>query len=234
MRSILANAGLARLPASALALAGRLRGAGRIGVHLDGSIAWLRFDAPAPDIISALLPAPGAIFYELAGKQWRRCGSRLDADVPVDGFTALEAIIFPAAAPSPEPPPDLPPPAVLTLAPSDKPEPARALLCKAAALAAWASLAPDAAVTTLRAARAGGSVLLLGDALPAIDGRRYWGERVMLPLGIRARPDLPESTLAEALAVPSDCLALIDETLELVPLSAFAPLSRASARLGAA
>lgn len=234
MQSILTNAGLARLPASALALAGRFRGAMRIRAHLDGSTAWLRFEAPAPDIIAALLPAPGAVFYQQIGEQWRRCGSLLDADVPEQGFTALETIIFPAAAPSPEPPPDFPLPAALTLAPSDKPEPARALLCKAAALAAWACLAPDAAITSLRAARAGGAVLLLGDSLPPMEGRRFWGSRVLLPLGVRPVPELPESVLAECLAIPGDCLALLDDELELIPLAAFAPLSRASARLGAA
>ncbi|MBX3460398.1 MAG: hypothetical protein KF696_10630 [Planctomycetes bacterium] len=234
MRSILTDAGLARIPVPALALAGRFRGSGRVRAHLDGSMAWLRFDAPAPDIVAALLPAPGAVFYGQAGKHWRRCGSLLEAQVPVDGFVPLESILFPAAAPTPGPAPELPEPGPLQLAPSDRPEAARAMLCKAADVAAWAALAPEPRFGGLRAARAGGAVLILGDALPPIDGRRYWGGRVLLPLGLRASPDLPESALAEVLAVPEHCIALLDESLELIPLSVFAPLSRASARLGAA
>lgn len=234
MRSILADAGLARIPVPALALAGRFRGSGRIRAYLDGSTVWLRFDAPAPDIVSALLPAPGAVFYGQAGKHWRRCGSLIDAQVPVDGYAPIESIIFPAAAPAPEPAPGLPAPVPLQLAPSDRPEPASALLCKAADVATWAALAPELQFGGLWAARAGGAVLLLGDALPPIEGRRFWGGRVLLPLGLRASPDLPESALAEVLAVPEQCIALLDESLELIPLSVFAPLSRASARLGAA
>ncbi len=237
MRGVLADAALARIPAKALSLLASLRGERRILIRLDGSIAWARWDAPGPDVIRALLPAAGAQFFEPAGDGWRPCGRLIHVlSVPTDGFLPLESVLLPAASAQAIPAPALPAAVAFSLVPLATPQPGSALFCSAADLAAWADLAPQRDFETLRGARSGGSVLVMGvSELPTVQGRRFWGERLLVPLGFGPHPDLPESTLLEALEVPGDCLAIATQSaLEIVPLNAFAPLTRASVRLGAA
>ena len=58
--------------------------------------------------------------------------------------------------------------------------------------------------------------------------RRYWGEAVLVPLGLRPEPNLPESALREALAVGEGDILLLDAgRVEVVPGSVFRPLTRA-------
>ncbi|MBK8207616.1 MAG: hypothetical protein IPK87_12640 [Planctomycetes bacterium] len=237
MRGRLADAALARIPAQALSLLAGLRGERRILVRLDGSTAWVRWDAPGAEVVRALLPAAGAEFFELVGDSWRPCGRLIHTPgVPADGFLPLESVLLPAAFAHAISAPALPAAVAFSLVPLTTPQPASALFCSAADLAAWADMAPQRSLEQLRGARSGGSVLVMGGhELPTIPGRRFWGERLLVPLGFGPHPDLPESTLLEALEVPGDCLAIATQSaLEIVPLNAFAPLTRASARLGAA
>lgn len=237
MRGRLADAALARIPAQALSLLAGLRGERRILVKLDESIAWIRWDAPAAEVVRALLPAAGAEFFEPVGDGWRPCGRLIHArGVPGDGFLPLESVLLPAALAPATPAPALPAAVAFSLVPLTTPKPASALFCSAADLAAWADMALQRSLGQLRGARSGGSLLVMGgQELPTVPGRRFWGERLLVPLGFGPHPDLPESTLLGALAVPGDCLAIATQTaLEIVPLNAFAPLTRASVRLGAA
>ncbi|MCC7510920.1 MAG: hypothetical protein IT464_16300 [Planctomycetes bacterium] len=236
MRGRLADAALARLPAPALSLLAGLRGERRILIRLDESSVWVRWDAPGPDVVRALLQAPGAEFFEPAGDGWRRCGRLIHASgVPGDGFVPLESVLLPASSAQAIPVPALPAAVAFSLVPFTAPQPTSALFCSTADLAAWADMSPQRSIEQLSGAQSGGSVLVMGHQLPTIPGRRFWGERLLLPLGFGPRPDLPESTLLDALEVPGDCLAIATQAAhEIVPLNAFAPLTRASVRLGAA
>src|SRR5262249_9797231 len=88
-------------------------------------------------------------------------------------------------------------------------------------------------LAALRAACCQGRVLLRGERLPLLaGGERFWGERVLVPLGCRPEPELPESALREALALGDDELLLLGEgPPEVVPEAALQPLTRARLRL---
>jgi hypothetical protein len=76
-------------------------------------------------------------------------------------------------------------------------------------------------------------VLLRGPALPGtLDGERFWGDSVLIPLGRRPEPDLPESVLAAALELCDGAVAMVAaDGVEVVPGAAVGPVSRAGVRL---
>jgi len=68
--------------------------------------------------------------------------------------------------------------------------------------------------------------------LPSIrDAERFWGDRVLIPLGFRSDPDWPESALREAAQVGrNEILILTENAAEAIPANAFRPLTRAAIR----
>lgn len=230
---MIAQASLAQVSVESLALLAPVRNRADLRVRLDGSSAWVRWEGPDAVLAHLLLQAPGATLYEKHDTYWRRCGSLLPAPVPEHGFTPASGHVLPQAAPAREP---LAPPvkATLSLRPSLTPRPAHALLCVLADAARWAALAPDAELNALLAARAGGALLLLGDALPPLPGTRFWGDRLLCPLGYEPDPPLPESTLLGALNAGAGPVLLRGDSYEVVPAGALQPLSRAALRLAGA
>jgi hypothetical protein len=105
--------------------------------------------------------------------------------------------------------------------------------CGLKALSAWAETIPSSRFATLRAALAGDAVMLIGPRLPTIaEGERYWGTRVLIPLGFRAEPDLPDDAIRRALGVAAeDILLLAPRGYEVIPGRVFRPLTRAGIRL---
>ena len=89
----------------------------------------------------------------------------------------------------------------------------------------WADGALTADIEALTAARRGGEVWLTGEQLPALaGGERFWGKRVLVPLGFRPDPDWPESALLAAAECGDDeALILTADGAEVLPRSAFAP-----------
>jgi hypothetical protein len=80
--------------------------------------------------------------------------------------------------------------------------------------------------------------------LPAIagGGDRFWGKDLLVPLGYRTYPDLPERDLCESIGVGDDEIGLLrlaggaaddggPAVLAVIPAEAFEPLSRAAVRL---
>ena len=124
-----------------------------------------------------------------------------------------------------------------------RPRPASGVLCSMARLASWAEHATTGRLAALRAAWAVGpeggpddrEVLVLGDprALPAVpEGVRFWGANLLIPLGFRPDPELPEPALCRALgAGPDDLVVLLGQDHERIPRAAFQTLSRAAVRL---
>ncbi|WP_145270402.1 hypothetical protein [Tautonia plasticadhaerens] len=239
---------LARVPIAGLAALAALRGRGDVTVLAaeGGEDAWVSW-RPGPggdrdEVVEALLPVPGAAFFRGDRGGWYRVGRSLpdfDAGPAPEGDHAgppglpLHRALLPGPTRWLDPRADWRP-ATLRLAADHRPRPASALVIRAGALLPWAESAPTASLRGLAAARSGDRVLLLGRRLPPVLGLgRYWGGRVLVPLGSRPEPDLPEARMAEALGLPDGDLGLIgpDGRVEVVPGRAPRPLSRASARL---
>jgi hypothetical protein len=99
-------------------------------------------------------------------------------------------------------------------------------------LARWAELAGTAELAALEAARADDEVLIRGRKLPAIAGQRYWGDRLLAPLGFRPEPGLPEAALRRALGVAESEIVVLElDGFETIPCAALQPLGRARVRL---
>src|SRR5262249_10790966 len=124
----------------------------------------------------------------------------------------------------------------LTLVRDSQSHPTTALRCDVASLAAWAERATTAQLSAVTGIRSNKVVLLRGGKLPMLPGaRRYWGDRLLSPLGYRPEPALPEDAVLAALEAGKDVIVLLEfEGVELLPLHAFEPLTRAGVRLALA
>jgi hypothetical protein len=166
---------------------------------------------------------------------WYRPGQALPAfDVPEGPATQpLELALTPARFHAEPPRRREAPPVRPRLVREETVRPTSALCCGLAELAAWAEMATSHEFAGLRAARAGPDVLVVGSRVPAVaGGERFWGQRVLIPLGYRVEPALPESALCEALGVDGDGMVLFRGTgVEVVATGAMQPLSRAGVRL---
>jgi hypothetical protein len=109
------------------------------------------------------------------------------------------------------------------------------LITSTGRLAAWADVVTTLELAAVRAARCGNRVLLLGSKLPSLsESTRFWGTDFLLPVGFGTEPDLPASLVRTAIGASAHELAVFDETgIDLVPRSAFEPLTRAGVRLAA-
>jgi hypothetical protein len=234
MATPLDNVCCARLPLAVLPALAALRCRPGVTVRLDGASAWLRWPAGDEGVLRCVQPLAGVELYESRDGVWYRPGRHLPAfEVADEDGRPLDRVLFPAPV-EPEAPPGLAlSPQVIRLARADRLRPASAMHAPLAELARWAETATTAQLAALRAARSGGRVLLLGRPLPALPGGlRLWGKRLLVPLGHRPEPALPESTLLEALgAGPEDLVLLTAESAEVVPWGAFEPLTRAGVRL---
>ena len=239
MYGVLANASLARVPAGALPLLGRLRAYASVEVCGQAGHVWVRWNEGGYEVLQTLLPVEDAEFFERADNAgqalWRRCGHSLPAfEVPDHGFHPLAGVLVPGPQQTFTDIEETTPRVVLALKRSGQARPATALMCTRTSLAQWAEMAASRDITVLKAATSENSVLLTGQPLPAIEGERYWGERLLCPLGWAPDPALPESALLEAAGVADGEIALLrGNELEIIPRDQLVPLTRASARLGA-
>jgi len=224
----------ARIPQASLAALGSLRCAREVEVTADGADYWLHWPAGSEAILRQVLPLPGVELYRQRDGQWYRHGSRLPSVGPPAGERLhLDRLLAPARFVPVAPPADSFTPLRLRLVRDDVARQTTALECPLPTLVAWADTATTRQIGAIRGALAGGRVRLLGTALPLLPGaQRYWGQRILTPLGFRPEPALPESALDDVLRLGPDALALLhDDGAEVMPLAAFATLSRAAIRL---
>lgn len=228
------NASLASLPPEQLAALTDLRALPGVRILLQETRHWLRWDGLDERILKTLLPLPGITLYEEREGHWHAVGAHLPAfDVPAHGgFQPLHDVIFPA----PVTPLTLDSPKwemqTLRLVADHVSRPASGMTLDLAEFAAWVDSVPSSRLHNLRWAVAGTRVLLLGKRLPPVrDGSRYWGGRVLTPLGFRPHPHLPEPTLRYAMKLEEDeWLILHEDDVEVIPDAAFRPVTRANVR----
>jgi hypothetical protein len=247
------DVGCVRIAIEDLRVLADLRGRVEVRVRVVGGWAWVSWEPgtePMPEVlVRRLLPLPGVEMYTRRSGAWFRWGARLPAfEVPLgEGSegTPLERIVLP------KPMTALPPSGVAASPVSlrlvrdsrGRSRPASGLLCSLARLAEWAEDVTSERLAALQAAWSAGpeagsedrDVLVLGapGTLPELpDGLRFWGVALLVPMGFRPDPDLPEPALRGAVGAGSDELVVLHgPDSERIPRAAFQPLSRAAIRL---
>jgi MoxR-vWA-beta-propeller ternary system domain bpX2 len=220
--------------ASLAALAG-LRALPGLRMNVVGERAWLHWPAGDEQVLRRVQAVAGVELFVRRAGLWYRHGRHLPSfDVPGDAETQPLCRVLtpvPVRAEFGENPALRP--AVLRLVREDRPRATTGMRCEVTTLAAWADSAPTARLAALRAARRGAQVLLLGHSLPELpDAERFWGGRLLLPLGFRAEPALPENALLEALGLAQDEILVFGASgPEVVPRGVLQPLTRAGVRL---
>jgi hypothetical protein len=230
----LADVCCARLPADGLAVLADLRTRPGVRVVERDGVVWVFWPPADADVTTRLLPVQGVELFTRRDGLWFRVGQHLPYEgVPDEEGRPLAEALTPAALALPAPPEPSPRPVRLTVVRDGQPRPATALLAPLADLARWADLATSHALSALEAAVCGDVVLVRGAPLPPLaGGTRLWGRLVLVPLGWRPEPDLPEAALADALGLREGRLALLNqEGVEVLPAAALAPLTRAGLRL---
>lgn len=246
----LSEASAASIPVTGLPALGGLRRTDGVRVAQDGDRVWVYWPAGAEEIIRQVLPVDGVELFTFRAGLWYRVGRSIPVpagDPSGPGGTTrtgrptkpLDAVILPAlsAVPAPASPPVVA--CRLRLVRDDHPREATGLCCAVAALARWADGATTVHVEGLEGALFDGQILVRGPRLPVVAGaERFWGERVLIPLGRRPDPELPEPILREAAGVAVNELLVLRDgatgaTAEAVPLPAFARLTRAALKLAA-
>lgn len=233
----------ASLPREALPILAGLRGRSGVQVALEGERAWVTWPEGDDEVLRRVLPVSGVELYVSREGRWHRFGCHLPrfGIVPEGVAEPLDHVLYPAPVQSVAPPSRELRPVALWLAPDHRPRQASAGAYALDELTAWADTVPSARLKTLLAACQGRRVLLLGRRLPSLlGGERFWGESVLVPLGYRPEPALPESALRAALGAADDELLLLkaaggsakpQAAAEIIPRAVFEPLTRAGLRL---
>jgi hypothetical protein len=224
----------ARIPVGSLGALARLRAVEGVRVAMVEDAAWVTWPLRSPAVVPHLRPIAGAEFFVRRDGVSFRFGTTVptSAGPPTEPGCPLDAVLIPARVE-----PSLPTVRIaattVVLVRGGAPHKATALACSVASLRDWADIAPAHEIEAVRAARNGGRAILIGDRLPAIaDGVRFWGIRVFCPVGFRPEPELDEPLLAAAAGLEAEeKLFLTESGAELVPGSAFEPLTRAGIRL---
>jgi hypothetical protein len=197
----------ANLPREALPALAGLRGRPGVEVTLADERAWVSWTEGDEAVLRRVLPVAGVELYVHRDGRWHRFGHHLPAfgALPAGEAQPLDRVLFPASV-QPLPPPALAyQPVALRLARDHRPRQASAGAYDLAELTAWAEAVPTPRLKGLTAARSGRRMLLLGERQPPqTNGERFWGERVLVPLGYRPEPALPESALRSALGAEEE------------------------------
>jgi hypothetical protein len=238
--TILTECRAARMPKDRLSLLAPLRRSPDVQIVESADAAWIVWQGEMPSVVRALLPAAGVTLYSGHDGAWRPLGSALpDFTVPFAGAPmALHRAVVPAPVSAVQPPAFVAQRVKVTLVRDARARPTTSLRCSLESLAQWCDHATTQEIEQLRGAVCGHRVWLLrnvanaGNDLPPLDGAdRFWGRQILMPLGMRADPDWPETSLRLAAVVDDDeILALTSEGAEALPVAAFRSLSRAAVR----
>jgi hypothetical protein len=235
MFATLANVRAARFPIAGLAALAPVRSQGAIRVIEFADEAWVFWDRDEATILQLLIGIPGVEFYVKGRAGWMRIESKLPRfDVPpLDAANDLQLTILPDAAEPTRVSESTFQRIAVSLVRCEKQRPTTALCCEVSALRDWADTALTSEITRVRAIRSGNRAWLLGNDLPALPAaERFWGKRLLAPLGYRPEPDWPEPILLEVAGIEKkELLVMHLDRAETLPMEAFQPLTRAAIRL---
>jgi MoxR-vWA-beta-propeller ternary system domain bpX2 len=235
MISSLANLERARLPAAALGRLAALRCQHGVQVALNDRDLWIRWDPGQDAIALALLPLAGCQLYGRKDGHWYAWGRTLPAfEVPESPrFRPLFQVIFPAPMQPVTPDHTAVVRTTLRLVADTTYRATQAMQCPLDLFRAWADTVPGCTLARYQGAIKKTRLFVLGKKLPWLaDGERFWGHRVLLPIGYRPDPLLAEADLLKAAGVAeSDLLVIRQESCEIVATDEFTFLSHAALRL---
>lgn len=225
----------ASIPCAGLGTLAELRCHPDLRVILVDELAWLLWSKGQPEVLRRILSVPGVESYvERAGLWYRLHGHLPVFDLPIDrAARPLSHVLTPAPlAPLPPARPALSP-LRLRLVPRGALAQTTGMLCTLGDLARWSETMPAGRLETLQVARLDESILVLGRRLPALpSSERLWGKSMLVPLGMRVEPPLPENELREVLGLrPEEIGLLRAEGIEAIARDVFTPLTRAGLRL---
>jgi hypothetical protein len=224
-----------------------------IRVFIAGDRAWVRWQANSDTVHEILarwiLPLEGVELFTERGGRWYRLGEHLPVlSVPFhdgeDGV-GLDRVLIPGKLSAQRPSGPLPDSLRVGLVPDERPRnrPATAMRCSLQVLSVWAEHATSLQLSRLQGAwrQAAAGEQLEAEAfvrgapgkLPHLgEGVRYWGTDLLIPLGFRVDPELPEQAIRAVVGAGEADLVVLDEHgIELIPRDAFEPLLRAGIRL---
>ncbi len=222
-------------------------------MRLAGDRAWVCWPADSemiPEVlIGQILPLEGVELFTERGGHWYRLGEHLPAfGVPfrdgTDGVL-LDRLLIPGTLSAQRPERRLSDALRVGLVRDDRQvfRPATAFLCSLRVLFVWAEQASSSQLTSLQGAwriasdgeERDADAFVLGTAgdLPLLpESVRYWGTDLLVPVGFRADPDLPEPAFRRVVGAGVGDLVVLDvDGFELIERDAFKPLSRAGIRL---
>ncbi len=226
---------LAAIPPGELAALAEVRCVPGVVVAAGAERTWVRWEAGTEAVLRRLLVVPGARLYACRDGLWYCPGRHLPAfEVPENlDYRPLHQALAPARFEAVPPPVSEWTAVPLSLVPDPRRRPTTAAACDLAELEHWADTVPTRRLASIRGVHCGGRMLLWGTGLPLLPGtERFWGERVLVPLGRRVEPELPESVLREALGLGGDeLLVLCAGRADVIRRELLTPLTRAGIRL---
>jgi MoxR-vWA-beta-propeller ternary system domain bpX2 len=228
-----------------------LRGRGEIRVMLAGDRAWVCWPTDSGMILDILvgriLPLEGVELFTERGGRWYRLWDHLPAfGVPFrdgDDGVLLDRLLIPDKLSAQRPERRISGPLRVGLVRDEAARPATAMRCSFRVLFVWADQATTSQLSCLQGAWRKASdgegqvaeAFVLGSPgkLPLLpESMRYWGTDLLVPLGFRADPDLPQGAIRRVVgAGEGDLVVLDEEGFELIAWDAFKPLDRAGVRL---
>jgi hypothetical protein len=225
----------ARVPLVELDALASMRLHDDIQVAVDDPYAWVSWESSGAAALSRLLSRRKVEVFERRGSYWIPAGSFLPCfDVPsAESFLPLSRVVLPERFQGVECAGDQWRRADARLMPARCPRRATMLRSTLDALDAWANQATTSEIESLTAAWIDSVVLVRGESLPPLGaGDRFWGERLLVPIGREPDPALTEAAWREMLGIGGDELMIWDENaIEIVGLDAFRPMTRAGIRL---
>lgn len=223
----------ARVPASALVHAGRLRGHADVRVLEADDEVWLRGDIADVETDRILRGLPGARRYRVdaEGRAVPSGGRIPECAVPQGGWRPIREALAVRLPPTLLPG-QRPAPVALRLCPGGVPRAANLLLTTLPVFARWALLAPEVRLRPLAFAVDGQArVVVRGAPVPPLPGDLHVEAcGVAVPCGLELAPALPVAVVARWLGITDEVVVrfLPDATSERI--DGFVRASRSAVR----
>jgi hypothetical protein len=225
------------MPVEQLPMLAEVRCARGVEIVLESQHVWVSWPPDREEVLQRVLAVPGVRVFVKREAHWFELGRRLPArDVSFDGprkplFQALTPVASQMESPNSQSIDRV----RLHLVPDDRTRQTTALRCSIDVLQRWIERSPCVLFERFKAVLADEEVLVVGSGLPMLPGNaRYWGERVLMPLGFRIEPKLPLGVLQEVLGLSDRDVAIFsDSGVERFSRELLTDLSRGRVRLAA-